>query len=123
MWSKSGVSEDEVKRTMLGCGYPNVAGTDRETSPHAGAEMFICMRKSGFKDYNNFGLCKFKPNLPACVEYLQGHPLTIEKLEQLPYKEDIAFAKRGPQWKHSNSGFCELAQERYVQVVHRQGCS
>lgn len=135
MWSKPGVSEEEVKRTMLSCGYPHIAGTNRDTSPNAGAAMFVCMRKNGFKDTQGFELCQYSPNLPACVEYIQGRPLTIEQLEQLPYKEDIAFAKSGPEWNIDTLAFVnwhkegasELFTERFaldsktVQVMYKCG--
>ena len=68
-WEKSGVSDPEVRRTLLACGYPNPYGFDRDYIPNDVAIAEQCMFSRGFRRNDSYkGICAVpnRRDLPAC---------------------------------------------------------
>jgi hypothetical protein len=65
-WTKKNASVQDVKLSMISCGYPNVLGAASEPDNNKIALMHLCMEGKGFK-FNGKTFCQDYKNLPACV--------------------------------------------------------
>lgn len=90
-WVKLDATENDVKRAMLDCGFPNIAGTTHQNSRNDAVKMYQCMGKLGFQNKTNFDICSFNSEIPACVEEKQGYPVSVAQLESLPFNDDPGF--------------------------------
>lgn len=67
-WKRHKTTDEEVKKIMLRCGYPNPFGEGRDALENDIALMHLCMEKNNFEYRVRFGrYCSRHPNLPACV--------------------------------------------------------
>lgn len=93
-WRKPGVSDDEVKRAIMECGYPGPFGGESPMDQNSLALSNRCMIKNGFIQTVYLELthgktfCEKHPEIPAC--HLP--------LDQIPDR-DVA--------KRLNSPFCK----------------
>lgn len=73
MFSKLGSSEEDVKRELLSCGFPNViSGASPNESNNSVAVHEVCMFRKGFLYIDGYkGLCstQIANNLSSCREY------------------------------------------------------
>jgi hypothetical protein len=65
-WTKKNASVQDVKLSMISCGYPSVLGAASEPDNNKIALMHLCMEGKGFK-FNGTTFCQDYKNLPACV--------------------------------------------------------
>ncbi|WP_431276021.1 hypothetical protein ACQ858_07015 [Variovorax ureilyticus] len=66
-WEKPGTSEQEIKRALLECGYPDPFIAGGKASANEFVIMSRCMEKSGFTSKIPYSLCRGNFNLPACA--------------------------------------------------------
>lgn len=62
---------EDIKKTMIVCGYPNVNRGNRDDTNNDIAKREICMFRNGFKFNDGYkGMCSLQQqsNLPACQE-------------------------------------------------------
>lgn len=133
-WNKPGTTESDVKRAMLDCGFPNVAGTTAQTSRNDSVKMYQCMRKNDFQLTSGFNICDVNTETPACVEEKQGYPVSIAQLESLTFNDDPGFWPNHPNsnnsptdlvaWRAANSSrhFSERAANQRVAMVAMAEC-
>ncbi|RZT05614.1 hypothetical protein SAMN05216319_5090 [Duganella sp. CF402] len=105
---RAGASGDDVKRSMLACGYRNVFITDRDETLNDLASHENCMFSQGYRHPDGWkGLCSRNYEqdlaLPACVEKKQGYPVSLDQLKALPFYGDAGFAR----FSQSESHFTE----------------
>lgn len=70
MWQKTGVSEVDIKKALLECGYPTPFGVrggkaERSVTENEYSFSQLCMEESGFK-YRDRRYCDLVPRLEAC---------------------------------------------------------
>ena len=116
-WQRPSTTEEGVKSAMTECGDP--VGLSMNTLPeNEQALQFLCMQHRGFTRKDGFDFCQVMPELPACVEKKQGHPLSQSRLEALPYHADEGFYPINP-----DSGRYEDMQVTWRKVGAPRGFS
>lgn len=66
---KEGATEEEVKQAMLQCGYPNIAGGNKEDTNFDAEIWERCMFKKGYRYRSGYkGICSLKGrhDISAC---------------------------------------------------------
>lgn len=66
-WEKSEASEQEIKKALLECGYPDPFVAGGKATANEFVIMSRCMEKSGFSSKMPYSLCRGNFNLPACA--------------------------------------------------------
>ncbi|WP_211455200.1 hypothetical protein [Collimonas antrihumi] len=87
-WIKPNASEADAKQAMRDCGFPNAAGTTRETPRNEAVKMYQCMKQKGFQNSGFSDICDIAKEMPACVAQKQGYPVSVTQLEAMPFFED-----------------------------------
>ncbi|WP_157050715.1 hypothetical protein [Herbaspirillum rhizosphaerae] len=74
-WEKRDSSDDEIKKSLLDCGYENpYTGFSEKVPLNTNAKGSLCMKKKGFRYLLGPIICEQKgwPSIPAC----EGRPCT-----------------------------------------------
>lgn len=89
-WKRPSTTEEQVKAAMTQCGDP--VGYSLNILPvNEQVLQFQCMQRLGFTRKDGFEFCDVMKEMPACVEAKQGHPLSQQQLEALPFQFDDGF--------------------------------
>src|SRR5471030_1283187 len=96
-WKRPNTTKDQLRAAMGSCGVqipgPVTRMTDNETVLY-----FQCMENKGFVYNEEFHICDYLKNTPACTEKSQGHPLSQRQLDALPFVADTGFNPVDPKF-------------------------
>jgi hypothetical protein len=89
-WQRPNTTVDEVRVAMGQCGVP-LPGPEPDFTDNEMVLYYQCMEQKGFTFKHGFKICDVYKQTPACINKIQGFPLSLQQLEALPFVADSGF--------------------------------